>query len=113
MKRFQFLVMSNPVEGKEDEYNQWYSHQHLDDLLKVPGVISAQRFRRTDIQRTSGPHPWAYAAVYECEADDLQDIVAELASRGGTTLLPISDAMSKDAMACFFEPITEKKEKPR
>ena len=27
------VVLTHPAEGKEDEYNRWYSEEHLDDVL--------------------------------------------------------------------------------
>lgn len=44
------VVYSNPVEGREQEYNDWYSNQHLNDLLAIPGVISARRFKLSGTQ---------------------------------------------------------------
>src|SRR4051812_5666782 len=51
MPRFKFLAFTNPVEGREDEYNEWYTNTHLADLLRVPGLMSAQRFRLTGSQK--------------------------------------------------------------
>lgn len=109
MKHFNFLVLSNPVEGREDEYNDWYDNQHLKDVLDIPGVVAAQRFRRTGAQRTKGPHPWKYVCVYECETDNIEEIISELGARSGTPQLPMSSAMAEDAMVCFFEAVTERK----
>ena len=47
MPRYNLIVLTNPVDGREDEYNDWYTNVHLDDVLKIPGVVGAQRFRRT------------------------------------------------------------------
>ncbi|MFY9998593.1 MAG: hypothetical protein WAK76_03775, partial [Trebonia sp.] len=41
------LVYSNPVPGMEDEFNEWYSSRHVHEILRVPGYLSAQRFRVT------------------------------------------------------------------
>ncbi len=49
------VVMSNPAPGKEQEYNDWYTNVHLGDVLKVPGIVSAQRFKLDDKQRTGTP----------------------------------------------------------
>jgi hypothetical protein len=40
-----FLVLSNPAAGMEDEFNEWYKHVHTADVLQVPGLVSAQRFK--------------------------------------------------------------------
>ena len=46
MRKIQ-LVYSNPVPGMEDEFNEWYSDRHVHEILRVPGYLSAQRFRVT------------------------------------------------------------------
>jgi hypothetical protein len=32
MERYTFLVLTNAVEGTDDEFNDWYNNQHLKDL---------------------------------------------------------------------------------
>ncbi len=107
MPKFKFFGFTNPVPGREDEYNEWYDNTHLADLLKIPGIVSAQRFKLTDEQRSPGTYPYKYLAVYDCEADNVGSIVSELKARSGTTDMPISDAMGTERMMFFFEPITE------
>jgi len=36
-----FLVFSNPVDGQENAYTDWYKNTHLGDVLKVPGVVTS------------------------------------------------------------------------
>jgi hypothetical protein len=62
------VVVSNPTPGHEDEYNRWYSEQHLADVLRVPGFVAAQRFKLTMDSANSLPGP--YLAIYEMESDD-------------------------------------------
>lgn len=107
MQRCSLIVMTNPVEGQDGEYNDWYTNTHLHDVLKIPGVVGAQRFRRSDIQRDAGPYSWGYLAIYECETDDLRSIIRELKARGGTELMRMTDALAAERFVCFFEPITE------
>lgn len=108
MQRYNFIVLTNPVEGREDEYNDWYTNTHLPDVLKIPGIVAAQRFTRAAIQRGAGPFPWKYLAIYECESDNLSGIVRELTARGGTELMRMTDALAEERFACFFEPITSR-----
>ena len=109
MQRYSLVVMTNPVEGRDGEYNDWYTNTHLDDVLKIPGITGAQRFHRSDTQRDDGPFPWGYLAIYECETDDLRSIIRELKTRGGTQLMGMTDALAAERFVCFFEPITEMK----
>jgi hypothetical protein len=67
-----YMVFSNPVEGKDREFNEWYDNVHLPEVLATPGVISAQRFDLCDaeIVRRAGWTPeHRYLAVYEMEGD--------------------------------------------
>jgi hypothetical protein len=56
----------------EDEFNEWYSSRHVHEILRVPGYLSAHRFRVTR-HRVGGatdsvPEPFQYLALYEVEA---------------------------------------------
>ena len=37
MGRYVFVVHSEPVEGRDREYNQWYDEIHLKDVCAFPG----------------------------------------------------------------------------
>jgi len=69
MEKHLFVGFTNPVEGEEDAFNAWYSDVHLKDVLKVPGIVAAQRFKLSDVQRDKPPFPWRYLALYEIETD--------------------------------------------
>jgi len=88
------IVFSNPAEGREDEYNEWYSHQHLADVLRVPGFKSAQRFK---IPQDDPAAQWKYLAIYEFEADDPAEALKALTARAGTPDMVISQAMDLQA----------------
>ncbi|WER50768.1 hypothetical protein CupriaWKF_30920 [Cupriavidus sp. WKF15] len=107
MAKFTFLVLTNPVPGREDTFNRWYTEQHLADVLRVPGIVSAQRFRRMAQQRISVPQPWEYMALYDCDAPGPQDVIDGLEARIGTTEMPVTDSLAEVRYACLFEPITE------
>jgi hypothetical protein len=90
MARYVYTIFSNAVSGKEDEYNRWYSEQHLDDVLRVPGFVAAQRFR---LAVEDAAAPAQYLAIYELETDDPQKTLAELHACAGTRAMPISPAL--------------------
>ena len=45
LQTFTMLVLSNPVPGRESEYNGWYSNTHLADGTAIPGSLRAPRFK--------------------------------------------------------------------
>ena len=95
--RYRFTVHTMPKPGKEKEYNDWYDNQHLPDLLKIPGIVAAQRYRHDD-PREGQPAPAAKdRAIYERDTDDIAGVFKEIAARRNTPLMPLSDAMDASA----------------
>lgn len=107
MPQFKLIVLSNATEGREDEYNDWYTKQHLPDVLRVPGIVAAQRLKASTTQRSTQPQPWQYLAIYECDAPSVQYVVDGLGARSGTADMPLSTALAEMRLACYYEPITE------
>lgn len=76
--RHVLLVLSEPVAGREDEYNDWYDHVHLVEVLQVPGFVAAQRFSAGEpMPGREGP-PRKYLSIYEIEADDVHTALGNL-----------------------------------
>ena len=103
MGRYKLVVLANPVEGREDEFNDWYSNTHLADVVAIPGYRSAERFRLLDPM--GFPHAQRYLAIYDIETDDPERATAALLARRGTELMMISDALDQTkTVAGIFEP---------
>lgn len=71
-----FLVFSNPVTGREAEFNAWYDAVHVPEVLAVPGVVAARRYEvapmeTPELEGAPSPEPPAhgYLAVYELDRD--------------------------------------------
>lgn len=86
-----FLVFTNAVAGRDDEFNRWYDEIHVPDILDLSGVVSAQRYSLQPSERPKmAPNPTAhrYLTIYEVERDGnlvLQDMIAK--SLSGTMAL--------------------------
>lgn len=92
MKNCVLVVFSNPVSGREDEYNDWYNRVHLTDVLKVPGFVSAQRFEIASGEVVDGAG-WRYLAIYEFRAEDPAAALSALTRLAGTPEMVLSEAM--------------------
>lgn len=103
-QRYKFVVLTNAVDGREDEYNDWYTNVHLPDVLAIPGIVAAERYRLAHAQRNP-VQPFSYLAIYEIETDDLEFITSEIGKRAGTPTMVISDAMAVDKIAAIFTPL--------
>jgi hypothetical protein len=110
MPKYTFVVLTNPVAGKEDEYNKWYNGQHIPDVLNVPGFVCAQRFRLADAQMGGeASRTYKYLALYEIETDDLAEALKQLRERGVSGEIVPSDAIDmKNVGAFVFQPVAEK-----
>jgi hypothetical protein len=45
LNRYVYLVMSDPLPGREFDFNDGYQNMHMGDLVQLPGWTGAQRFR--------------------------------------------------------------------
>jgi nitroreductase len=70
------LVMSNPVPGRDAEYNSWYENPHLDQVIESAGFRTAQRFHLDAEQGVSSPH--RYLALYETDGASADEVLERL-----------------------------------
>jgi hypothetical protein len=99
------MVLTNAAAGTDEEFNRWYNGQHIDDLLRVPGVLSAQRFKTTSrqmvnvngalamVDRTDQNAPHQYMAIYNIESDDIEATLMDILNRAGTPDMIISETL--------------------
>ena len=105
MPRYISIVFTKPSSSaREAEFNDWYTNQHVPDVLEVPGIVSCQRFRM--LESTRSPFAYRYAAVYELDTDDVPAVMAEVGRRARTDRMPMNDAMSDDRIYLDFEPVS-------
>lgn len=103
-KSYKFIVLTNASDGRDDEFNDWYSNRHLPDVLDIPGIVSAQRYELAEVQRTDRL-PYRYLSIYDIETDDLQSVADEIGRRAGTDAMIISDAMAQEKLPLIFKPL--------
>lgn len=69
-------VRANYVGGQEDEFNRWYTEEHLPAVASNPGFHRGWRLRHEPSGSELGEEPHRYWAVYEL--DDPQNLVDAL-----------------------------------
>jgi hypothetical protein len=104
------IVMSNPLGGRHAEFNDWYSHVHIRDVMRLPGASAVQRLRMTQRQVAAVPcvvpdRSFAYLAVYEC--DDIERV-----SAGHdvvfTPMMLISDSFDFTMREAYYRPLVHR-----
>ena len=99
MARFHYTVLSRSHPGQEEEYVRWYTEQHLPDVVRMPGVVSA-RLHRMDFQRVyelDAPQ-WTLMTWYELEGDDPEQIINMLRDASGSAAMPGTETLDKSGM---------------
>jgi hypothetical protein len=78
MARYVLIANNGPTDGEDDDadYNRWYDEVHVPDLLAVPGIHTARRFRVVMSRQDVPP----YVALYEIETDDIDAVMAHMGS---------------------------------
>lgn len=107
MKKHYLLFFSNPVDGREDEYNKWYTDAHLHDVVKVPGFVSAQRFELSEAQMQD-EIAYRYLAIYEIETDDIKSAIDALGQARNDSMVMSSALDFTDFKSWVFTPISDK-----
>jgi hypothetical protein len=61
------LVLMQPPENIEEEFNAWYDTEHVPERLSVPGVLTAIRFASVSAATPK------YLAIYDLETESVLD----------------------------------------
>jgi len=109
MPKAVMLVFTDPSSPDvEDEFNDWYDSTHLPDIFKAaPGIKSATRYRLAESPAPGAEMPNRHLAIYEVEADDLNQVITDMGEAFVRGEMPMSDTLSVGPIV-FFEQITER-----
>src|SRR5689334_21704914 len=100
------IVYSDPVEGREAEFNDWYSNVHIRDVMRIPGSEAVQRFVCGARQMPGArlPGTGRYLAIYEVRDPD--KCIAVHLDDCTTQRMPISDALETNkSEGTFYVPL--------
>ncbi len=67
------VVLSEPSEGQDEAYHDYYENTHLDEVLATTGWKRAQRYALVD--QKGAPCELPYLAMYEAYAEDSTEII--------------------------------------
>lgn len=108
MAKYLMMAFTNPVTGREDEYNNWYENVAMPLYKEIPNTKPLGRYKAVPHKgyEFERENDYEYVSLYEIETDDLDahfNRVKEfLAAEGPKRGYDFSDAIDKDR---FFEPL--------
>jgi hypothetical protein len=95
MSRHQLVVLTKALPGREAEFEDWYDTQHVPDVLRVPGVVSARRLHVQQVTAPTEAPAWLSLAIYEIEGDDPEAVLTQIKSRARTPEMPLTEALDQ------------------
>lgn len=99
-----FIVMTEAIEGREDEFNDWYTNIHCHDTMRIEGSVAVQRWKRSPYQlrynaKYIGPvQQWL--CIYEM--NDTQANIDAHVRDCFTDAMPITSAMKMELGEDFY-----------
>ncbi|MES3021811.1 MAG: hypothetical protein V4857_09545 [Pseudomonadota bacterium] len=102
MTRQFVLVISDCLEGREAEYNDYYDKRHIPDILAQQAeCVSAQRFGVTKYFGPEGLPVWRFSTLYTIETDDLDGYLRQSTELMTSGRIPPSNAAITSTAAVF------------
>jgi hypothetical protein len=107
MSKYLMLAFTNPVAGKDAEYNDWYDNVAMPVYRTLPGLKPLGRYRSAEIPKAfdfAMTSSWQYLSVYEFVTDGtpaafLEKMKSIISNKEGYYF---SEAIDKTS---FFEPL--------
>jgi hypothetical protein len=94
------VVFTNPVDGREDEFNEWYDGVHVPEIMAATGISAVSRYEaapRPEADRPVPPHK--YLALYDL-GDDPMSALTKLAEARPT--LTQCDALDEQRLSFVY-----------
>ena len=110
MAEYMILAFTNPVEGREHEYNDWYDNIAVPTYKSMPGLTHHGRYTLADAPKMfdfSKDSEWKYLSLYSFETDDLEYYM----TKGTEALAKVKEYSFSETIekTRFFEPIFMKR----
>ncbi|MQY31246.1 DUF4286 family protein [Nocardia aurantia] len=98
-----YLVFSNPVAGRDDDFDEWYDTVHVPEVVATPGMVSARRYTvlDTEMSRLAGAPAHRYLVVYEMD-DDPDVVMAKVRAQVATGTMTMHDSLDLSGVAMSF-----------
>ena len=115
--RYAYLVMSDPLPGREFDFNDFYQNTHMGDLVQLPGWTGAQRFRLVSVmpRNTLPLFRRGNLIIWDQEGDDLGKLQSEsrAAIAGGKSrLIPGFDYSAEGPVSTTYQVIGPRMTRP-
>lgn len=106
-KKYSMYVFSNPTEGMEQEYLDWYVGQHVHDLLRIPGYVGCRFYKLADSQLSEVEQAYKYMIVWDLETDDIDSVMDDIRARMQDGRTAFVEAFNTAYLDVTMTPVTK------
>lgn len=100
-----FFAFTNPVDGVEPVFNDWYNTHHVPEVLRYGrGFTGCRRFRLEREAGETGLPAWTYLAMYQLESDDLASLATKPWTVQAPPLTSFRGLLKDDHVAWVYTP---------
>jgi hypothetical protein len=97
---FGLLAMTNPVAGREADFDAWYVGEHIPEVLAVKGFAEAERLKLRRAVKGEPQHQ--FLGVYGMEANDAAGAGAVM-QEAGKAGMKLSDTLAPDSASFLLQ----------
>lgn len=108
------VVLTNAAEGRDEDFNDWYTNIHARDTMRMRGALAQQRFSFSDdqVQDFGGAFPAKYLALYDVY--DAPWFTQEHIDRALTPFMVVEDSLDMSRLDDYFYfPLHYRDKQPR
>jgi len=102
MSKHLFVVTTWAKDNRVAELQRWYEEQHIPDLLAIPGIVSAQRYKLTPIKMPPSATAPDCITIYEIHSEDPLAVMREMGRRVDTGQIPFTSALDRDKTMAYI-----------
>ena len=91
MPTYRYIMFTNAIEGREEEFNNWYNDVHIPDIERTGAFSRGERYEVVPSSYTpDSAH--RYAAIYDIEGEDAEAALKKLKDAFEDGQMLMSDA---------------------
>ena len=106
-KKYKMIVFTSAVDGKDQDFNDWYQNTHLKQIVGIKSIVSAQRFRFAANIVPGSENPLPYLAIYDIESDDIAAVLRDMNELAASGRMPLPDSMGPKIIGAVYEEFGE------
>jgi hypothetical protein len=118
LNRYVYMVMSDPMPGREFDFNDGYQNMHMGDLVQLPGWTGAQRFRLVpdvELRNIKPLYRRGNLIIWDQEGPDLENLRSDAnAAIGGgkSRRIPGFDYAPDAGVRAYYQVIAPRTTRP-